>query len=675
MSARALERRKFKIGAIDVIPARNVLVKKEEEAAVEPRVMDVLCALAETSEEVVSRETLLERFWNSDIGAEERLNRAAYELRKAFKALDPDEDYIETIKRRGYRLMKPVEIKEPALAALTGSTGAQFSSRALVASALIAISALVGLVWFAGQPSAFNAPEKSLAVMPFEARSDDPSDAYFGDGLAEELLNALSSVPELKVPGRSVSFALAEEDADAREIGRRLGVAHLLEGSVRRSGDRLRVTAQLVRTSDGSQLWSNTYDRRMTDIFTIQDSIVSEINRTLRIRLAVGDFAHRRSCEGVDPRACEQYLVALGHFGNRMRTDDGRMKAYNAFKAAAEYDPYFADAWAGVAFVGATSAGSALSRNRAAFTAEIENAFEKAMALDPDNGDTHAALAFWHLGTDFDIEKARIHVEKAKALTPIAPGTLYAEARYHAIAGDVAEAISVYDVLVEIQPDNASGRLLRAHFLANTGRVDDAFQFFNTCLATKCLQEAFIAFAMTEAVFSGEQRYIDQWWPVWQAFYAEFQKIPDSRKPLVASIMPGYYSIALELPDKEARAEEIRAIYARRPITENVGMWGPAFAGVLPEDVYFDALEASVKTGDFIASAHSLAPFYGANPYPDWVLRHPRYHALWARPELAKLAELRRENGFDDALPIEAIPHNPLPAETVTAAHGEDTTP
>jgi TolB-like protein len=131
-------------------------------------------------------------------------------------------------------------------------------------------------------------PEKSIAVLPFVNMSSDQENAYFVDGLTEEILNRLAQINALKVPGRTSSFAFKNQSRDLRQIGAALGVAHALEGSVRKSGDRLRITAQLVRTVDGYNLWSGTYDRKLDDVFAIQEEIARAIAEALSVQLKLG---------------------------------------------------------------------------------------------------------------------------------------------------------------------------------------------------------------------------------------------------------------------------------------------------------------------------------------------------------------------------------------------------
>ncbi len=294
-----------------------------------------------------------------------------------------------------------------------------------------------------------------MAVLPFEALSRDDSDAYFGKGIAEELLNSLARFPDLSVVARTSAFALDDAELGAVTVGERLGVAHIVRGSVRRAGERIRVTVQLVRTADGVSLWSNTYESNATDLFAIEDEIVREIARTMQVRLGVGAGAVRSSDAGVAPSAYEQYLQGLALWGDRMRRDDTRARALAAFERAVAFDPDFADAWAGIGIVGAFSAGSPLSRDRTAFKRRTANAFATALRLDENNALAHAGLAFWHVSQSIDIEAARHHLDRAMALAPNAAQTHYAAAAVHRALGDADRALAAYDRAIALDPLNA----------------------------------------------------------------------------------------------------------------------------------------------------------------------------------------------------------------------------
>ena len=246
----------------------------------------------------------------------------------------------------------------------------------------IAVVLLLGLAWF-GVARHFDAPpgavgsveaasqalppgvadgEKSIAVLPFVDMSQAGDQAYFSDGLSEELLNQLAQVPQLKVIARTSSFSFKDRHVDIATIAKALGVAHVLEGSVRKSGNRLRVTAQLIRTSDSTHLWSQTYDRTLAGVFELQDEISGEIVSALKVELLphqqVGN-TQRTS----DTEAYEAYL--RGMEANRGAGEADNRRAVAAFEQAVALDPGYANAFAALALaynVSGDYAGSADAR-------------------------------------------------------------------------------------------------------------------------------------------------------------------------------------------------------------------------------------------------------------------------------------------------------------------------
>jgi TolB-like protein len=216
--------------------------------------------------------------------------------------------------------------------------------------------------------------QKSIAVLPFVNMSSDPEQEYFSDGLSEEILNLLAKVPDLKVIGRTSSFAFKGKNEDLRGIGQALDVSTVLEGSVRKSGDRVRITAQLIDVSDGAHLWSETYDRTLTDIFAVQDSVASEILRALQIH--VGAAPKRgRPTENTDAYAL--FLRAKAAMG---AWDSSSAKIF--LLQAIELDPQFAEAWELLAYTHWEQWGNVI--DAASAQESTIAAASRALAINPD---------------------------------------------------------------------------------------------------------------------------------------------------------------------------------------------------------------------------------------------------------------------------------------------------
>ena len=229
-------------------------------------------------------------------------------------------------------------------------------------------------------PVAAAAPnEKSIAVLPFADMSAGKDQEYFADGLSEELLNLLAKLPELRVIGRTSSFQFKGRNEDLRAIGEKLNVAHILEGSVRKSGEKLRITAQLIRAADGSHLWSESYDRTLDDIFAVQDDIAGEVVKALKLTL-LGPTSVTRS-RPVDPEA---YNLALqGRFFLDRRGQKDLERAVEYFQRSRERDPEYAPAWAGLSQAYARQADSGYRADRGRLSTGARGRGEGAGARSP----------------------------------------------------------------------------------------------------------------------------------------------------------------------------------------------------------------------------------------------------------------------------------------------------
>lgn len=293
--------------------------------------------------------------------------------------------------------------------------------------------------------SASVASKPSIAVLPFANMSNDPENEYFSDGLSEELLNVLAKNSGLRVTGRTSSFAFKGKHEDLREIGQKLGVETLLEGSVRKAGNRVRITTQLVKVSDGFHLWSETYDRVLDDIFAVQDDIAKAVAAAMNVTL-LGQEAPKPHVNG------ETYNLILQakYFASRI-TKDGLDKAKLLYQQALEIDPNEARAWAGLARVAATQGGYGYADVETSIS-EGKAAGLKALALDESLADAHDIMGWISMAYDFDWVTAGKYFRRAYELEPGNGVVLSGLASYEAYGGDIRVALKLSETAIKLDP-------------------------------------------------------------------------------------------------------------------------------------------------------------------------------------------------------------------------------
>ncbi len=293
--------------------------------------------------------------------------------------------------------------------------------------------------------------KKSVAVLPFVSMSSDPENEYFSDGITEEILNALTKFDDLKVTARTSSFAFKGKNKDIREIGRELNVGAVLEGSVRKVGNRVRITAQLIDTADGYHLFSNRYDRVLEDIFEVQDEIARTIAEEFRILFPV---AKSRSMVTVrkpteSPEAYSLYLRGL-HCWNQW-TPNTTQEALSHFRDALALDPDFALAHTGVARCFAHLGASGRLNSREAYQGAQEAA-QRAIELNPEIAESHISLGLVRLFYDWDLVAAKRSLEYAVRLNPGSVEAYYAVGLYYMAAGHFDEFLETAETAVALDP-------------------------------------------------------------------------------------------------------------------------------------------------------------------------------------------------------------------------------
>jgi adenylate cyclase len=314
------------------------------------------------------------------------------------------------------------------------------------------------------------ADPRSIAVLPFVNMSSDPDQEYFSDGLSEELLNVLSQIENLRVIARTSCFAFKGKNADVREISRQLGVAHVLEGSVRKSGDRLRITAQLIDAADGGHLWSQTYDRELQDVFAIQDEIARAVAGALSITLGVGE-ATAETGRTEDLETYDLYLRARAQISGFGPDDFAR--AADLFRQAVASDPGFSRARAGFVYASFLS-GIYVPERRVEAKRTLEQTVAEARARAPDDWATHFAVALLHYrrGEWADAERA---FERVMARAPESVPEV-GELRGNLLLniGRAADALAILKETMSSDPLSVNRSFLLQFVLDMLGRHDEA---------------------------------------------------------------------------------------------------------------------------------------------------------------------------------------------------------
>jgi TolB-like protein len=289
-------------------------------------------------------------------------------------------------------------------------------------------------------------PEKSIAVLPFVDMSEKKDQDYFSDGLTEEMIDLLGQVPDLRVPARTSSFYFKGKSEDIASIARKLHVAHVLEGSVRKAGKRLRITAQLIRADNGYHLWSQAYDRDDTDVFAVQDDIARAVVMVLKVKLAAGvQDTGARGTTNIE--AYYQYL--LGRQLDRRESLEGFRRAVEAYSQAITLDPNYAGAYAGLAVAEASVAD--LTGDKSGIERAKQYA-DKALALAPEDAIGYAARSYLRTVWLWDWSGAQTDIEKAVSLDPRNSEVQREYARLLADLGRLPDAIASQKRATELDP-------------------------------------------------------------------------------------------------------------------------------------------------------------------------------------------------------------------------------
>lgn len=474
----------------------------------------------------------------------------------------------------------------------------------------VVIAVLLGTrnrIFFYSAQAPVPVPEsRSIAVLPFLDMSPQGDQEYFSDGMAEELISHLSKVEGLQVAARTSAFQFKGRNPDIREVGAKLGVATVLEGSVRRSGDRLRITAQLVDAQSGYHLWTQSYERQMSDVFAIQDEISRAIVEALQVRLAAGAAAPLVAPPTQDIEAYEQYLKGLLFF-NRHQIP----RAIEHLGEATRRDPQFARAYAALAEAYTVRySDRPPPENHARGVA----AARAALRLDPSLADAHAALGLLEM-IDFRWAEAEHSLRRATELDPRAPRARFYYAIYLHRQGRWDDAFAQMARARELDPLSLPINALYGSFLGDLGRVDEAIAHLKATL------ELDSAFPITQAalghIYMGTERHDH----ALRHYQRVAELVPVS---MYAGFLGHGYARAGRRDDARRVLEQLQAQIARGEYV-SPGAVGWIYLGLGEPDEGFRWLERAAEERDVFLTVYAvLTNRYLSAPYRN----DPRFQQL-----------------------------------------------
>jgi adenylate cyclase len=432
----------YAFGDIRVEPAAHRVLRNGRELELEPKAYSVLLQFLARPGELIQRDDLLEQVWGHSYVTPATLSRIIAQLRQKLGDDAASPHYIQTVHGCGYRLIASVTANHPVDAAARAEA-----------------------------PRPRRNPDggrRSIAVLPFVNMSGDLENEYFSDGIAEEILSLLTKVPQLKVSSRTSSFFFKGKEVDLPMIASKLDVGTVLEGSVRRAGNRVRLTAQLIDVASDSNLWAETYDRELRDVFAIQDDIAQSIVDALKVTLSPKERRAIQYVATADVQAYDDYLRGRKFFYAWNRRDS--LRAIDMYKRAIARDPKYAAAWAGLS-------DAYVMRHRfldanPEHVARAMEASERALQMDPDSAEAHASRGL-ALYVSKRFEQAEREFETAMMLNPNLLEAYFLYGMICSSLGNFEKAAWLYLRAAEVSPADYLPLVYLSQSYSEMGRKED----------------------------------------------------------------------------------------------------------------------------------------------------------------------------------------------------------
>ena len=478
----------LQIGEWIVNPSRDSISKGTETQKLEPRTMRLLLCLAESAGEVVSVDRLLNDVWAGVVVGSASVYQAVSQLRKLLGDVDPEPTYIATVPRKGYRLIAAVKrlgpsdtvsssaavavLPETPLAAAAQSARRRSTLPLIFGGAVIVALILVGTTMWkkSSTVKSMTAFVNSIVVLPFIDMTTEKSDQSFCDGLTEELSSWLAQIPTLRVVARTSAFAFRGRGEDVRKIGKALDTSHILEGSMRRSGDHVRVTVQLIDAQTGYRLWSENFDRPIADAIKFQEDISRAVAETLKVRLTSESERQMLARLTSIPQAYQQYLLGR-HFSQQL-TIESQERAIDLYQQVIATDPNFAPAYTQLAYA-RLNQGYYRDAPIADVASQMEPLIATALRLDDRMSSAYAvrgALRAAQLRT----KEALSDLQLAISLNPSDMAAFAEIGRIRLVAGEPREALKSYDHAAALDPLNSKLQEQRCTVLDDLAQYPEA---------------------------------------------------------------------------------------------------------------------------------------------------------------------------------------------------------
>ena len=426
-------RERYRFGSFTLDANERQLTRGEERLTLAPKTFDLLLALARRAGRLVTKRDLMGEVWPDAFVEEGILAVHVSTLRKVLNDPSDDVPSIETVARSGYRFRRDViRLPEASVTSREHKFRPQLDGR-------------------------------TLAVLPFVNLSPDSENEYFSDGLTDEIIHALAQIPHLKVIARTSAFAFKNRTEDIRQIGHALNVGHVLEGSVRRSRERMRVTVQLIRVGDGTHLWSERYERHVSDVFSMQDEIAEAIRAALLPTLTRAQMIREHEPNAT---AYEAFLKGVWYL-NKM-TPDSMLRAREYLEEAIAADAAFVQGRCTLAMYYIVLAANNHRAAREVMPLARASA-ERALQVDASNAEAHSVLGQVAALFDFDWKRAEREQALATARDPVSPSVRIGYARHLMLTGRAPDGAEHARRMLDEDPLNLMGRLFLAHCLQAAG--------------------------------------------------------------------------------------------------------------------------------------------------------------------------------------------------------------